>query len=140
MVSGGDVLDQGVLRIPIRFKKGKSGIVLEGAGANGSDSTRVPDPTLVKNLARAYRWRELLEKGEMTSIDAIAKSIGCTPRYVRKLLPLAFLAPDIIDAILEGRHPRGLGLSDLLDPNLALSWPRQRELLGFAPKFAKTIP
>ena len=55
---------------------------------------------------------------------------GYSKRYVRRLLPLAFLAPDIIHAILEGSQPPHLKLADLLDTDLPLCWPLQRKKLG----------
>jgi hypothetical protein len=55
---------------------------------------------------------------------------GYSKRYTRRLLPLAFLAPDIIQAILEGTQPPRLKLADLLDTNLPLSWAQQRKILG----------
>ena len=59
-----------------------------------------PDPALIKAVAKAHTWNRTLIVGEARSVRALARDIGVTNRYVRKLLPLAFLAPDIIDAIL----------------------------------------
>ena len=63
-----------------------------------------PDPALIKAIAKAYAWNQKLMSGETKSIRALAKEIGVTKRYICKLLPLAFLAPDIVEAILEGLH------------------------------------
>jgi hypothetical protein len=82
-------------------------------------------------MAMAFRWREELEKGKTSSIEAIAKRAGCTERYVRKMLPLAFLAPNIVESILDGRQPPSLTTSELINPKLPLCWAEQRRLLGF---------
>ena len=62
---------------------------------------------------------------------AIPEAKGIGDPYLRKLSTLAFLAPDIQRAILEGRQPMGLTLGNLLSSALPLDWHKQREILGF---------
>lgn len=95
-------------------------------------STHIPDQTLLRNLAQAHEWRTALNERHFSSIREIAASAKCDQRYVRKLLRLAYLAPDIVDAILDGRQPVSLKLNQLTDSKLPLGWPSQRSVLGMA--------
>ena len=78
----------------------------------GSASTRQADPTLLKAVARGHKWfNELVSRsGDVHSRDR-ARESGSNERFVRRLIPLAFLSPAIVQAIAEGRHP---GQSDRL--------------------------
>ena len=64
------------------------------------------DETLVQALVRAHRWRRKIESGQAKSITDLAEQEGVTDAYVCRLLPLTCLAPDIVEAILEGRQPK----------------------------------
>ena len=91
------------------------------------------DPALINNIVRAHRWLGMLLQGEAKSMRDLARRENLTHAYVRRLVPLAFLAPDITQAILEGRQPPELTAERLTRlPNLPLQWDRQRLLLGFA--------
>ena len=70
------------------------------------------------------------ERGKATSIAAVAEREGCTEAYIRKLLAVAFLAPDITEAMLAGTQPRKLTLADLSSKILPLDWEAQRQRLG----------
>jgi hypothetical protein len=83
-----------------------------------------PDETLVKALVRAHRWRRRIESGQAKSITDLAEQEGVTDAYVCRLLPLTCLAPDIVEAILDGRQPKGLTLAKLLG-NAPLTWTAQ---------------
>ncbi|MBR0669933.1 hypothetical protein [Neoroseomonas soli] len=72
------------------------------------------DPALLKALARAFRWRRMLEDGRYASIRELAAAEGVDRSYVARLLKLTLLAPDIVEAVLDGRQPEGLGLPTLL--------------------------
>ncbi len=87
--------------------------------------------TLVKTLSRAWTWRLALERGRVRSAAELARAEGCTVRYVTRILRLAYLAPDIIEAILAGRQPGELTLARLLKTDLPLDWHAQREALQF---------
>ena len=89
------------------------------------------DVSLIKALARAHRWRRMLESGEARSIAELARRLGCNERYVSKVLRLAFLAPDIAQAILDGRQPRRVTVTHVIGAELPLSWNAQRKRLGF---------
>lgn len=95
----------------------------------GQDGTRAvttrSDPTLVKALARAFRYQRLLDEGRYASISEMAEGEKIERGYLGTLLRLTLLAPDIVQAILDGRQPAGLGLPCLLEP-FPLSWADQR--------------
>ncbi len=104
-------------------------LVIEGAAAIPTKA----DPALLKAIARARGWLDDLLAGRVTSPAEIAARIGNTKRYVNRLLPLAFLAPKIIEAIVEGRQPADLtaeALTTRLD--LPMGWIAQKRLLGFS--------
>jgi hypothetical protein len=83
------------------------------------------DETLVKALVRAHRWRRRIESGQAKSITDLAEQEGVTDAYVCRLLPLTCVAPDIVEAILDGRQPKGLRLAEMLGNGL-LGWHEQR--------------
>ncbi len=123
--------DRVTIRIEARLKRcsGEMRLVIP-AGAT-TDLAPRPDAALIKALTRAYAWKERLISGEAKSIRALARELGVTNRYIRKLLPLAFLAPDIVEAILEGRQPRDLFLETLVYTSIPMAWDEQRTALGF---------
>ena len=86
---------------------------------------------MVKALVRAHRWRRRIESGQAKSVSDLAEQEGVTDAYVCRLLPLTYLAPDIVEAVLDGRQPKGLRLAEMLG-NGPLSWNDQRERLGFS--------
>jgi len=90
------------------------------------------DPSLVKAVARAHRWFDDLVTGRVRSLREIAHAEGITERYVGHLMPLAFLAPDIIAAILAGTQPADLTTETLTKrTELPPCWHQQHALLGF---------
>jgi DNA invertase Pin-like site-specific DNA recombinase len=118
---------ESIIRIPFRIQKRGGETILS---APNGDAPLRPDRALIKALARAYSWRVTLESRKAKSVADLVKMSGYSKRYIRRLLPLAFLAPDIIHAILEGSQPLHLKLADLLDTDLPLYWPLQRKKLG----------
>ncbi len=72
------------------------------------------DITLVKALARAFRWRKLLETGRYTTIDELARAEKINASYVSRLLRLTLLAPEIVEATLDGRQPAAVTLPVLM--------------------------
>jgi hypothetical protein len=83
---------------------------------------------MVKALARAFRLKRMLDDGRYASISEIAAAEKIDRGYVGSILRLTLLAPDIIDAILNGRQPDGLGLPKLLKP-FPMAWADQHMTL-----------
>lgn len=74
------------------------------------------DSTLVKALARAFRWKRMLESGEFATIAELAEREGIAPSYMTRVLRLTLLAPDIVEAILDGRQGLEVTLARLMEP------------------------
>jgi hypothetical protein len=85
--------------------------------------------SLIRPLVWAHRWRRRTESGRAKSITDLAEQEDVTDAYVCRLLPLTCLAPDIVEAILDGRQPKGLRLAEVLG-NVPLAWDGQRATLG----------
>src|SRR5262245_23185205 len=90
------------------------------------------DEHLIRVVARSYKWMQQLMAGEVVSLKALAADDGVDPAEVSRLLPLACLSPDIVEAILTGRQPANLTVERLKRlPALPLDWSKQHTLLGF---------
>ena len=101
----------------------------------GTDTfaTAKPDTRLVKLLIRARRFHATLLDSDGMPFAVLAKREGVSPSYFTRLVRLSYLAPDITEAILDGRQPRDLTADKLLaHSRLPLTWHEQRTLLGFA--------
>jgi site-specific DNA recombinase len=117
-----------VLRVPLeRRPRDRKEIIVPGDA--GAPPTRL-DRSLVLAVARGRTWVSALRRGEYADTAEIAGKCDLSEAYVRRILRLAFLAPDIVEAIAEGRQPRGLSLQRLLDP-VPLAWTEQRRRFGF---------
>lgn len=82
----------------------------------GAAQLRRTDSTLVKALARAFRWKRLLESGEFATIAELAEREGIATSYMTRILQLTLLAPDIVEAILDGRQRPEVTLARLMVP------------------------
>jgi site-specific DNA recombinase len=89
-----------------------------------------PSQALIKAIARGRNWYEQLIARDKASLSGLALESGVNDRYTSRILRSAFLAPDIVEAILEGRQPAGMTLDKMLD-DLPLDWDKQRRALGF---------
>ncbi len=121
------------LRIETRLKRcgGETRLVLLGDGQ--SEMLSQPDPGLIKAVAKAHAWARQLTDGEASSIAEIASREGTSRPHASRLLNLAFLAPDIIEAVLDGRQPPEVNVELLTKViRIPLSWNDQRRLLGFS--------
>ena len=88
------------------------------------------DNAMIKAVARAFSWRGRIEQGEFQSITELAKAERVNPSYACRLLRLTLLAPDIVQAIVDGTHNAELTLRRLLQP-FPMRWQAQRELFCF---------
>jgi hypothetical protein len=105
-------------------------LVLQG-GETGASDARI-DPALVKSIVRARQWFEQVASGQAQSFAEIARAEGIGRCYVANLIPLAFLAPDIVASILSGTQPVELTTQELTKRvDLPLDWAEQRAQLGF---------
>jgi len=88
---------------------------------------------ILKAVVRAHGWREGVLAGEVPNRTVAAKRLDLNEEYLRRILGCAFLAPDILEAILDGRHPVDLTVKRLSRRPLPLDWAEQRTQLGFPP-------
>lgn len=86
---------------------------------------RHPDDALIKALARAFRWKRMLESGEFMTLADLADREGIAPSYITRVLRLTQLEPGIIEAVLDGRQGDAVTLARLMDP-LPISWNEQK--------------
>lgn len=110
---------------PIALARPRNATTIIGA----APSTARTDRTLLRAIALARSWADKLESGAIRSVVDLAETEKRCLQYTNKLLPLAYLAPDLIEMILDGRQPRALTLSMLLAKPLPLDWATQRALL-----------
>jgi len=122
----GQTLD---LRVPMEFKVrgGRKEIILPPDAE--TEPQAQPNGPLAVALGKAFRWQKMLEEGEVGSLSALASRGGMDRSYVGRMLQLAYLAPDIVQAIVDGCEPDGLSLGQLLG-NVPMKWEQQREQLG----------
>lgn len=104
-----------VIDIPmnLRRRSGRKEVVLPpGAVAAGAVPAKPPTPLAIA-LARAFRWQERIESGQAKSNSDLARKLKLDQSYVARIIRLASLAPDIVEAVLDGREPEGLSLLNL---------------------------
>lgn len=118
-----------IVRVPLTLRKrgGRKQVVLPDGGSWGAPRARV-DNTMVKAIARAHRWRRLLESGEFASSRELAEVEKINDSYLARVLRLTLLAPDIVEAILDGRQPGEMTLAKMMGP-FPIAWPQQRRVL-----------
>jgi hypothetical protein len=123
------------VRVPISIRRrGGRKLVLAPSGAEvvtAAPVTRHIDNAMVKAIARAFRWRDMLESGEYTIIREIAAVEKINESYVGRVLRLTLLAPDLVEAILAGRQSAEITLATLMRP-FAVKWVEQRMQILFS--------
>lgn len=118
------------VRIPMTVVRrgGRKAIVAPDGGDAWAPARLRPDEALIRAIVRAHRWKRMLEHGKYRSAGELAEAEGVTRSFVSRLLRLTSLAPDIVEAILEGRQPKSLQIEDLTG-TLQSAWHEQRERL-----------
>jgi hypothetical protein len=126
------------VRIPFRVRKrgGRKLVVAPGGQPWTPPRARI-DSTLVKAIARAFRWQKLLETGVYASIEEIAKAEDINPSYVSRILRLTLLAPTIVQTILDGRHSSDVTLSCVMKP-FSVIWNEQFVDRGYPDQVKET--
>ena len=117
------------VRVPISIRKRGGRKVVLAPDGTVCDTRKLfcqrVDNAMVKAMARAFRWRELLERGEYATVVEIADAERINESYVSRLLRLTLLAPEIVEAILDGRQSPTITLAVLMR-RLPVSWNEQR--------------
>jgi hypothetical protein len=114
--------------LAVRKPRGGQKLILTPGGLAPRGASAA-DTTLVKALARAFRWRRMMEAGRYGTIDELAAAEKINSSYVSRLLRLTLLSPDVVEAILDGRQPEGMTLPGLMEP-FPIIWPEQRLIMG----------
>jgi hypothetical protein len=116
-----------VVRIPMRFQRrgGRKRIVAPDGSELAPSSKPQPDGTLVKALARAWRWQRMLDDGVYATVSEIGDAENISKSYVSRILRLALLAPHIVEAFVAGKTNQALMLEQLERP-LPASWQEQQ--------------
>ena len=122
MTRGAAIPETVTLHVPFRIVKrgGRKEMQLP----EGATHPRRTDSTLVKALARAFRWKRMLESGEFATVSELAEREGIAPSYITRVLRLTLLAPDIVEAILDGKQGPEVTLAQGLEP-FPLAWQLQ---------------
>jgi hypothetical protein len=114
------------VRVPLAVRKLRGGRKLMIApSSTASRGSSAGDTTLMKAVARAFRWRRMMEAGRYGTINELAAAEKINSSYVSRLLRLTLLAPDIVEAILDGRQPEGMTLPGLMEP-FPVEWEGQQ--------------
>ena len=115
-----------VVRIPMRFQRrgGRKRIVAPDGGDLVPTSKPQPDGTLVKALARAWRWQRMLDEGRFASVRELAEAERVGLSYISRILRLNLLAPDIVERIVDGQPAPPLAQ---LMQQFPVEWEWQRE-------------
>jgi hypothetical protein len=114
-----------VIPLSVKPRGGRKAMVTPGTLA----LERRQDITLIKAVARAFRWRRMLETGRFATINELAAAEKINSSYVSRVLRLNLLAPGIVEAILDGRQPEGMTLPALMKP-FPVEWSDQRPVRG----------
>ena len=118
------------VRVPVTVsRRGGRKVVIAPEGDRALRSGVKPNEALVRALARAFRWRSLIEKGEVAIVSDLAKAESVSASYVARILRLTLLAPDIVEAILDGQQ---LATSTMMavSKSFPVEWAKQRALFS----------
>jgi hypothetical protein len=113
------------ITVHVPFRVVKRGGRKEMQMPDGVPQERRADNTLVKALARAFRWKRMLDSGAFITIKDLAEHERMAPSYMTRVLRLTLLAPDIVEAILDGRQEPKVTLTKVLEP-FPVEWAQQQ--------------
>jgi hypothetical protein len=119
-----------VTDIPMSFRPrgGRTVIVLPDGSRGVVRREATIDNTMIKVIARGFRWQRLLYDGTYATIEDLAAAEKINPSYVSRILRLAYLSPVVVQAILDGKHPAWLTMRHLLEP-FPTDWKQQEKKL-----------
>jgi hypothetical protein len=119
--------------LAVRQRGGRKQVLTPSGDPCWASARAEVNSTLVKALARAFRWRRMLESGAYGTIAELAAAEKINSSYVSRLLRLTLLAPDIVEMILDGRQPEEVTLPGLMEPFPA-DWAGQRNIFSVNPQ------
>jgi len=124
---------QRVTLVPLTIKRRQNRKLLIPPAPDAATATGSLDVPMIKTLGKAFYWKRLLDEGVYTTTVDLARALKLEPGWAAEVLRMTMLAPDIVEAIFEGRQPRHLNLHTLRgrEELLPRDWGEQRRLLGF---------
>ncbi len=118
--------------VPIEIKRKRGvAIILEPKNISREEGQQHFDDKMIKTIARAYKWKVMVDEGQVKSLAEIAEKENITASYVSRIFNLNFLSPKIVERILSGTHPRELRLTELINKVNPDLWQEQEESWGF---------
>ena len=129
-VSGG----QRVTLVPLTIKHRQNRKLLIPPASDATGAAGGFDAPMIKTLGKAFYWKRLIDDGTYSTTTDLAHAFKVEPGWAAEVLRMTMLAPDIVEAIFEGRQPRHLNLHTLRgrQEQLPRDWAAQRRLLGFS--------
>lgn len=125
------------IHVPLNIKKrsGRKQIVVHDTPETQAPEAKIESGTAYRNamvvaFARAFRWKRMLDEGKYCSIAEMGEALGINRFYLARLLRLALLSPDIVEAVVDGREPDGMSIEQLRRP-MPLLWDEQRQYCEF---------
>jgi len=124
---------QRVTQVPLIIKRRQNRKLLIPPASGAADAMGGLDVPMIKTLGKAFYWKRLLDDGVYPTSTELARALNLEPGWAAEVLRMTLLAPDIVEAIVEGRQPRQLNLHALRGRQdlLPRDWAEQRRLLGF---------
>jgi hypothetical protein len=121
--------DSVTVHVPMIFRRrgGRKQVIAPDGHPSWAPPRARIDNTMVKALARAFRWRRMLETGEVATVAEIAARERINASYVSRVLRLTLLAPDIVEAVLDGRQSADITLPALMKA-FPVEWGEQQAL------------
>jgi hypothetical protein len=116
------------VRLAFRQRGGRKVIVSPAGEQHWTPRRPKIDDTLIQAVVRAFRWKQMLDEGRYATVSELATAHKLNTSYVAHVLRLTLLAPDLVDAILDGRQPATMQLQPLMR-GFAVEWVEQRLLL-----------
>jgi len=118
--------------IPLIIKKrGGTAMVVIAKNADPANDQKCFDEKMIKAIAKAYKWKIMLDEQRVSSLAEIAEKENLTASYVSRIFNLNFLSPKIVESVLSGTQPRTLKLQDIITKEMPDIWHEQEEMWGF---------
>lgn len=130
-----DTHGQATTFVPLSIKRRHvSKVLVPPAGSEVTTFKSSLDLPLIRTLGKAFYWQSLLDSGEVSNTSELARQLKLEPGWVAEVLRMTLLAPDIVQAILDGRQPRNLNLQTMRGRgnDMPVTWEEQRRVFGFA--------
>lgn len=125
---------QRVTMVPLTIRRKQNRKLLTPPpGSSASVMSGGMDIPMIKTLGKAFYWQRLLDEGKYATATELARAFKLEPGWVAEVLRMANLAPEIIEAILDGSQPRHLNLQTIRGryESLPRDWEKQKKMLAF---------